>query len=179
MIDINNLIYAATGFATCAHRKQKRKYTGEPYINHPVAVMGLLSEYTDDIEIMQAGLLHDVIEDTDVTYHELVETFGERVARLVLEVTDASTLADGNREARKAVDRAHLARSSPAGATIKLADLIDNTRTIVKYDPDFAVVYLKEKEQLLKVLTHGHQGLFQRALMVLREANMSLTQPLY
>jgi (p)ppGpp synthase/HD superfamily hydrolase len=116
------------------------------------------------------------VEDTDVTAEEIRETFGDRVATLVLEVTDVSRPENGNREARKALDREHIARSSPEGATIKLADLIDNTASIVKYDRDFARVYLDEKEKLLMVLDHGNKELWLRAYQALRAAQQELVQ---
>ncbi len=96
------------------------------------------------------------------------------MAFLVLEVTDVSRPEDGNREARKAIDREHLARSSPEGATIKLADLIDNTKSIVAHDKGFARVYLPEMEKLLEVLRHGDPALWQRAYETLCMAQHEL-----
>jgi (p)ppGpp synthase/HD superfamily hydrolase len=171
--DVPNL---ALGFAGCAHRNQKRKYTGEPYVVHCRGVAELVSEYTNDTDVIAAACLHDVLEDTDVTPAELRDVFGERVTLLVIEVTDASRLEDGNREVRKRIDRAHLARSSSEGATIKLADLIDNTSSIVRYDKGFARAYLKEKELLLDVLKHGNPDLWQRAFVTLQEAQRDLIQ---
>ena len=62
-----------------AHRQQKR-YTGEPYITHPVAVACILAEMRLDHQSIMAALLHDVIEDTDVEKNDLVEKFGKSVA---------------------------------------------------------------------------------------------------
>lgn len=166
----------ALGFATCAHRQQKRKYTGEPYVNHCASVARIVAEYTTDEAVIAASTLHDVIEDTEVTPAELRDVFGNRVALLVLEVTDASRLEDGNREVRKRIDREHLARSSPEGATIKLADLIDNTSSIVAHDKGFARSYLREKELLLEVLRHGNSDLWQRAFETLQAAQRELIQ---
>jgi (p)ppGpp synthase/HD superfamily hydrolase len=109
-------------------------------------------------------LLHDVIEDTDRTYEDIRDAgFGFPVADLVREVSDISTSADGNRAVRKAIDRDHLAKASPGGQTIKLADLIHNTSSICKYDPKFATVYMAEKRELLKVLTKGNAILYGKA----------------
>lgn len=63
--------------------------------------------------------------------------------------------SDGNRAARKAIDRAHTAQESAEVKTIKLANLIDNSHCIVARDPDFAKVYLAEKAALLEVLGEG------------------------
>lgn len=155
------LIKAATAFATMAHEGQWRKYTREPYIVHPKAVADILYTYTDaSPHVLAAGLLHDVLEDTEVQESQLRREFGETIADLVLEVTDVSKPSDGNRAARKALDREHLMQASPEGKRIKLADLIDNTKTIVEYDPKFAKVYLAEKDALLPVLREGNAFLW-------------------
>jgi (p)ppGpp synthase/HD superfamily hydrolase len=164
----------ALGFATCAHRCQQRKYTGEPYVNHCESVARIVAAYTPDQEVIAAAVLHDTVEDTDVTLAEIEATFGPRVAKLVGEVTDVSRPEDGNRETRKRLDREHLAMSSPKGATIKLADLIDNTSSIVMHDKGFAKAYLREKESLLEVLKHGNVDLWQRAYATLQEAQREL-----
>lgn len=166
----------ALGFATCAHRQQKRKYTGEPYVSHCASVARLVAEYTRDVEVIAAAIMHDVLEDTDVTPAEMRDVFGERVTLLVIEVTDVSRLEDGNREVRKRLDREHLAGSSPEGATIKLADLIDNTSSIVAHDKGFARSYLREKALLLEVLRHGNADLWQRAFETLQAAERELVQ---
>lgn len=94
---------------------------------------------------------------------EIHAMFGLEVARLVEMLTDVSRPEDGNRAQRKAIDRAHTAQCSSAAATIKLADLIDNTRSIVERDPEFAKVYLEEKRLLLEVLTHGNDAMWRTA----------------
>src|SRR5262249_46850688 len=109
--------------------------------------------------VVAAGLLHDVLEDTAVTVSELRAAFGDAVTDLVVEVTDVSKPTDGNPAQRKALDRAHLARASEWGQTIKLADLTDTAA----HDPDLAKDYLAEKAALLTVLTKGDKRLRQRA----------------
>ena len=170
----NDLSTLALGFAMCAHRQQKRKYTGEPYANHCGNVAAIVAVYTSDPDVIAAAVLHDVLEDTEVTPAEMRDVFGERVTLQVIEVTDVSRLEDGNREVRKRMDREHLAGSSPEGATIKLADLIDNTSSIVKHDKGFARAYLQEKESLLEVLKHGDAELLKRAYATLQEAQREL-----
>ena len=81
----------------------------------------------------------------------------------MLEVTDVSKKEDGNRAVRKHIDLMHLANASPEGQTIKLADLIDNTESITKYDPGFAYKYMREKRDLLQVLTRGDYRLYEIA----------------
>ncbi len=98
-----------------------------------------------------------------MTVAQVARAFGEGVARLVHEVTDVSRKEHGNRAARKALDRQHLAAASPEGMTIKLADLISNTQSITQHDPNFAKVYMREKAELLPMLERGNADLLARA----------------
>ena len=155
----------AKAFATAAHAavKQRRKYTGAPYIVHPAAVVEIVRSVPHTPEMIAAAWLHDVVEDTGVTLDDIKSEFGPAVAELVFWLTDKSKPEDGNRAVRKAIDRAHSASAPPDAQTIKLADLIENTFTINAYDPDFAKVYLVEKKALLEVMTKGDEGLYRRA----------------
>jgi len=74
-------------------------------------------------------------------------------------LTDVSRPDHGNRAARKAVDRAHSAAAPAAAQTVKLADLISNTRSILEHDQKFAKTYLEEKRLLLEVMTKGDSTL--------------------
>lgn len=85
------------------------------------------------------------------------------MAELVEELTDVSRPGDGNRMKRKKIGRKHLAYTSSRAKTVKLADLIDNCRDIVKHDPKFARVYLAEMQILLDVLGEGNAWLYKRA----------------
>jgi (p)ppGpp synthase/HD superfamily hydrolase len=153
----------ALDFATIAHAGQKRKYTGEDYIVHPIEVAKIVKSVAHTPQMVAAALLHDVVEDTDVSLEDISIKFGPDIADLVSDLTDVSKPEDGNRATRKALDRAHTARASAAAKTIKLADLISNSRSIVEFDPHFAKVYLKEKALLLGVLTDGDQILWKKA----------------
>jgi (p)ppGpp synthase/HD superfamily hydrolase len=160
-----NIVEKARIFATAAHAavKQVRKYTGEPYINHPFHVMSIVKTVTHTPEMLAAALLHDVVEDTGVTIELIEQEFGSEVANLVGWLTDVSRPEDGNRATRKQLDMEHTAQAPAAAQTIKLADLISNTSSIVKYDMNFAETYLKEKAALLKVLTKGEPALISWA----------------
>ena len=165
--DMNELVQKALKFATHAHGDQKRKYTGEPYIVHPVEVMEIVQTVEHDEAMLAAALLHDVVEDTPVTIEEIQELFGADVASLVDDLTDVSKPEDGNRKFRKALDREHSAQSSARAQTVKLADLISNGVDILKNDPKFAKVFLAEKELLLEVLTKGNPTLRKRCADIL------------
>lgn len=175
----NTLVKNALIFATAAHAavKQVRKYTGEPYIVHPIEVRNILVSYAVNPvspEQEAAALMHDVVEDTGVTIELVESTFGPKVAELVGYLTDVSKPEDGNRKMRKAIDREHIALACPEAQTVKLADLCSNTRTIVAYDPDFARVYLREKKLLLEVLQNADPGLLNYARSTLEQGLRTL-----
>jgi (p)ppGpp synthase/HD superfamily hydrolase len=159
----------AIKYARNAHDGQKRKYTGQEYITHPAAVGSILDSMGLPEHIVVAGILHDVVEDTDKKIEEIESLFGPKVSFIVKQVTNVSTKEDGNRVVRKELDKNHLAMSTYEGATVKLADLIHNTMSIVKHDPEFAKTYLKEKRDLLEVLKHGHKGLWKIADTMIKE----------
>jgi len=176
----SDLVARARTYAVEAHSRinHRRKYSLEPYDVHLKDVADIVSGVTDDQEIIAAAWLHDTVEDTPATFLNLEQEFGASVAQLVSEVTDVSRPANGNRATRKALDRAHLAKASSKGKTIKLADLIDNCRDICSHDPEFAKVYLTEMSRLLEVLSDGHSVLFTRAMELMHKSAEALSLPL-
>lgn len=166
---MSNVIRAARLFAEKAHDGQIRKYTGEPYIIHPVAVALLVASIDSDNNMVAAALLHDVVEDTDIKLSVISKEFGADIAYLVEGLTDISIPSDGNRKTRKEIDRAHISKFSPRVKTIKLADLIDNSKSIVKHDPEFAKTYMHEKKAILEVLQDGDTFLFQIASSIVQK----------
>ena len=157
-------IEKAVQFATKAHEGQTRKYTGEPYIVHPLAVMETIKTVEGHTpEMLMAAVLHDTVEDCDVTLDQIAFHFGHCVADLVEELTDISVPEDGNRAFRKAMDREHSGQASSDGQTIKIADLLDNTKSITEHDEHFAKVYMKEKALLLQLLVKADKILLQKA----------------
>jgi (p)ppGpp synthase/HD superfamily hydrolase len=162
---MDNLEDRALAFAKAAHESidQRRKYTNEPYIVHPIAVAELVRSVPHTPEMMAAAYLHDVVEDTPVTIEKVREEFGPQVSELVEWLTDISRPHNGNRRIRKEMDRQHLAKAPPAAKTIKLADLIDNTVSIRERDPSFWKIYRREKLALLEVLKEGDASLWRQA----------------
>lgn len=160
----------AVHFAALKHKDQRRKYTDDPYINHPIEVAKIVSEVKHTDEMLCAAYLHDTIEDTDTTYNEILKTFGLTVATYVLGLTDISKLTDGNRATRKKMDREHLSEQYAEVQTIKLADLISNTTDILKHDIKFAKTYLKEAQKLYKALDKGDTNLRYRLLVILNNS---------
>lgn len=169
------LINKAKQFAIQAHDsiQHRRKYTDEPYHVHPERVAKTLASINTDDATIAAAWLHDVLEDVaplnaDFDETAIREQLGQEVLELVLEVTDVSQPSDGNRAARKALDREHLRQASPRGKTIKLADLIDNCQDIKKNDPGFYRVFRKEVLLDLPHLTAGDATLFARLEALLK-----------
>lgn len=161
-----DIVRKAQVYAMAAHAAvgQKRKYTGEPYIVHPGEVASIVASVPGSTpDMVAAAWLHDVIEDTGCTFTDVHMAFGIDIATLVGWLTDVSKPTDGNRVKRKAIDREHTAQAPAEAQTIKLADLISNSKSIMQYDPDFAVTYLAEKKLLLEVLTKGDPGLHAEA----------------
>ena len=158
-----DVVQRALVYATQAHTSvgQERKYTGEPYIVHPIEVMMLVREHGGCANMQAAALLHDVLEDTPVMRADLAISFGETITALVEELTEPDW--QGNRAARKALECDRLANVSHEAQTIKCADLISNTGTIVARDPGFAKVYLREKAAILDVLTRAEPRLLAKA----------------
>lgn len=166
-------------FATAAHAAvgQRRKYTDDPYIVHPIEVASLVKSVDHTPEMVAAAYLHDVLEDTQTQLSTIYEMFGVTVAEYVLALTDPpKTPSSPNRKTRKAMSRDRLAFASAEVQTIKLADLISNSQSIVHYDPNFAKTYLQEKADLLKVLTRGNSVLYTRADLIVKQALVQINQ---
>jgi (p)ppGpp synthase/HD superfamily hydrolase len=185
----------AAKFAQAAHESinQRRKYSGRPYFEHPARVAAIVRTVTDDQNLIAAAYLHDVVEDVnfdalsrvsatfgvtrtsfpdnirDASLQLVEDLFGQDIALLVEQLSDVSKPEDGNRKARKAIDREHLKNASPEAKTVKLADLIDNAGDIAANDHDFAIVYYKEKALLLPVLKEGNQQLWERAYKLVQD----------
>ena len=96
-----NTILSAYDMAYKGHLTQKRK-SGEPYIIHPLSVAIYLSDLSMDIETVTAALLHDLIEDTDITYKNIKDSFGTDVANIVDGVTKLDRIRYNTKEEAKA-----------------------------------------------------------------------------
>lgn len=169
----------AHDFAEKAHAaiEHKRKYTGDPYIVHPEAVAEIVRSVPHTPVMVAAAYLHDTVEDTETTIEDIRAEFGAEVAELVGWLTDVSRPEDGNRATRKSIDRQHCAQAPAAAQTIKVADLIHNSQSILSHDPHFAPVFLREKGALLDVLIRADPALLARARRIVEDAQIILAQP--
>src|SRR5918911_2298702 len=137
------LIAQAYGTAHAAHRGQVRK-SGEPFVYHPLATADILADLHLDATTIAAAILHDVLEDTDLTKKELKTRFGKEVADIVDGVTKLKRLPSGNFEEAQAesLRKMIVAMSRDVRVIIiKLADRLHNMRTLA---------YLKRENQLKK-----------------------------
>jgi guanosine-3',5'-bis(diphosphate) 3'-pyrophosphohydrolase len=130
------LLIEALKFAALKHKDQRRKdIEASPYINHPIALTDVLANECGicDPEILVAAILHDTVEDTETTADELVEKFGPGVARIVMEVTDDTSLSRAERKKRQIEHAPGLSNKAKA---VKLADKISNLRDVAQSPPE-------------------------------------------
>lgn len=162
----NNLSYQAMMFAREVHKDQLRKYTNNPYFDHLAEVVGICmsvgwqTPLVHPETMMATAWLHDCVEDQGVTELALSREFGHEVAKGVMWLSDLET---GNRATRKRLSRERLSYAPAWVQTVKCADLISNTSSIVTHDPKFAVTYLEEKRQLLDVMKKADKRLWNVA----------------
>jgi (p)ppGpp synthase/HD superfamily hydrolase len=124
----SELLARAYSAASAGHAGQSLPASDGPYLDHPVAVARLVHEAGYDEEVVAAGLLHDLVEDSDAGGEELVDDFGERVAALVCTLTE-----DGDISAyhdRKADLRGRIAAAGPPGAALFAADKLATVRQL-------------------------------------------------
>ena len=160
--DERDLMRRAKRFARHHHQavNQRRKYTDDPYIVHPAAVVAIVRSVPHTPEMIAAAWLHDTVEDAAATLDEIEHHFGEAVASMVAMLTNIAEPRHGNRAERVAINLAHTARANAQAKTIKLADVIHNVRDIAALDLRFAQTYLEEKRRLLDVLKEGDATLW-------------------
>ena len=130
-------IEKAAYYANTKHENQKRK-SGEPYIIHPLAVAETLIQLNMDADTVCAGLLHDVIEDTDTSEENITELFGKNVCELVQGVTKIANIKNLSKSAQEAetIRKMFIAMSKNMPVIIiKLADKLHNMRTLQYMEP--------------------------------------------
>ena len=166
MNTIKKLVEAAS-FAAQRHTGHHRKGdTAEPYINHPLEVANLLANVggVDDIDVLIAAMLHDTVEDVGVKKEEIVERFGDRVAGIVMEVTDDKSLP---KEERKRLQVEHAPHLSREAKLVKLGDKISNITDVTNNPPkDWPIerrrLYVEWGESVVAGLRGSNPELEQR-----------------
>ncbi len=139
-----------------AHEGMRRR-SGEPYIVHPVAVTALLAEMQLDADALIAGLLHDTVEDTDVTFEQIEEQFGKHVRRIVEGETKISKLAVRVYEDEQSENLRQMLLAMVGDVRIilvKLADRLHNMRTLASMPPDKQQRISRETLEIFAPLAH-------------------------
>lgn len=152
----NSLICKSFQFAYSLHEGQYRK-SGEPYIAHPVAVAELLRDLGGDSEMIAAGFLHDVVEDTDVTPDEIEALFGANVRQLVEAVTKLSKFNFSSKTERQAENfrRMFVAMAQDIRViVVKLADRLHNMRTLDFLSPEKQRLIAEETKEIFAPLAN-------------------------
>ena len=180
MNTIKKLVEAAS-FAAQRHTGHHRKGdTAEPYINHPLEVANLLANVggVDDIDVLIAAMLHDTVEDVGVKKEEIAERFGERVAGIVMEVTDDKSLP---KEERKRLQVEHAPHLSPEAKLVKLGDKISNIADVTNnppagWDVQRRLEYIQWGENVVQGLSGSNQALEERFEQIVRTAREAIDQ---
>ncbi|HEX7003132.1 MAG TPA: bifunctional (p)ppGpp synthetase/guanosine-3',5'-bis(diphosphate) 3'-pyrophosphohydrolase [Trueperaceae bacterium] len=149
-------VNAAYEVAERAHRGMMRK-SGEPYIVHPVAVTALLAEMRLDADALIAGLLHDTVEDTEVTFEQIEQEFGATVRRIVEGETKISKLAVRVYEDEQAENLRQMLLAMIGDVRIilvKLADRLHNMRTLSSLSPEKQQRISRETQEIFAPLAH-------------------------
>ncbi len=148
------LIKSAYDYATEKHKNQKPRKTGEPYIMHPLRVAYLVASWGFEADTICAALLHDTLEDTTAIYDELVNLFGKDIAEMV----DAVTAIDNEikdktgltkEEIDELSDRRLKEKMSEKALFIKVADRVDNLRTIQPFKEEKKIAKAKHTREII------------------------------
>lgn len=140
-----DLLFEALEFAAQAHKGQVRKHSNLPYMVHPMEVLKRVRNYgITDEEILCACILHDVVEDTVFTVYDIAENFGERVAVLVSEMTQETSMT------KSQYLRTFRVKSKDA-VMIKVADTFCNTNDFINDKPSYASTNALQRKDFLEI----------------------------
>lgn len=169
-------------FVKECHGDQVRKYTGLPYWTHLFSVAQIVSEFIPDGLTTEAAICHDLYEDTKYSESDLMKKLKEigyvadereLIGLYVFELTDYYTsekFPELNRKDRKERESKRMGEISQSSQSVKYADIIDNTTSIVTHDPGFARIYLQEIRDNLNHMRSGDINLLIKCCSVYQEA---------
>lgn len=174
----SNLVQKALLFAYRKHKGQSRR-DGTEYIVHPIRVANNVAQFvkSDNInKLMIVAYLHDTLEDTDTTYEEIKNIFGERIADMILELTN-------DKELRKKVGKTECLKQGILGMsehslTVKLCDRLDNVSDLTTSSEEFRQKYLKQTLELIEFM-FSHKKLNETHITIIKEILMQLSSTIH
>ena len=140
----SEVVREAYELLTAKHAGQRQKVNGRPYVEHPVAVAADVAAAGFDADLVAAALLHDIVEDSDLSVADVRDIFGERIAALVDAMTDPGEIEPYER--RKAVHRERVLAAGPDAMAIFAADKLNNVRAL-------RAAYAEEGEEVVRRFT--------------------------
>lgn len=177
-----SLIIKAAQLAEKLHRGQVRKYTGQPYISHPLRVMSrvMIHPLANEVSV-SAAALHDTAEDCNITIEELYKLLNDGesydgsllVCNYVKCLTNPSKDSKLPRSERKQMDREHLRNAPQIVKIIKMIDRIDNLREMTGADNGFKVKYAAESQLLASVIGDADNELYNELLYEVEKLGQS------
>lgn len=170
--DLHNAkILHAVSYMVWAHHGQTRRYGSIPYAQHPLDVAMTLRTYqVMDPNVIIAAILHDIIEDTNIEAEVIGAFFGNYVMDLVVSCSDYQITENLSRAQRHTQKLLNYQMMNPMVHMIKMADMINNMPSIIQHDPDFAKVYIKEKLDMLKLMTaFKEQPIYKHATSIIEK----------
>ena len=164
---IKEVVIKAYNFSKEKHAGQKRKYSQLDYFTHPKAVARIIEDLTGKDYLVAVALLHDVVEDTDTEYLDIVREFGQRIATLVQELTETPEKRKNRTKADYLIDV--MSKMSEDALTVKLADRFHNVRylqvdCVSPEHLDFIKYYVEQTKEILFHLDINKVNKTQRIL---------------
>lgn len=170
---VSKMLEKAVLFATKAHGEQLRK-SGEPYITHPLSVVENVYKYKKSKNLdtlLIAACLHDTLEDTDVSYYDIVKEFGPQIAALVLELTNDEDMK--NILGKECYLSIKMKNMSSWALVIKLCDRLDNLKDLSEREEEFKIHYMSETIGILdsilryRSLSKTHVAIIEKIISLL------------
>lgn len=172
-MELTNIQWELFDFVKFHHGSQRRKYTDEPYFTHLLSVAELLSQFSNDEMEVEIGLCHDLLERTACTKQEFAlklidmgyDLFPRnKILKGVYDMTNLYSEAAYpmfNRKERKDLEAERMVDIESFSQTVKYAEIIINSRSIIQYDPEFAKIYVEEIQSYIKEMNEGNRNLYQ------------------
>ena len=173
--NINNKIKEAYDFATKVHYNQKRR-DNTPYISHPIRVAENVRKYINSNnknDLIICAYLHDTLEDGDITYNDIVDRFGIKIANIVLELTNDNVIK--NELGKTRYLQLKMNNMSNDALCVKLCDRLDNIKDLVNADKTFQYKYLIETKSIIDYILNNRK-LTDTHLVIIKEIKSEMAK---